>query len=175
MAAMALAYPGVRAATPRRVSRAPRAVRGGGSVGPPVADELAVAAIGAVGAERDDLEAVRAALEPADDREGDADAVPALEVDHLVAQAHPAGTADDDAALLLLAVGAAEADAEVVGAEVLAPEARLARVTGTLGGGVLDVVEVLEAVVRRGGRQRTAARGVRRPRQVASRRWKNER
>jgi hypothetical protein len=70
------------------------------AVRPPVADELAVAALGPVGADGDELEAVGAALEAAHDRRSDPDAAPALEIDHLVVEGDPAGAADDDVGLL---------------------------------------------------------------------------
>src|SRR3954471_5705511 len=136
------------------------------SVGPEVLHELAVAALGPVGADRDDLKALRAALEGAHDRRRDAHDVPALEVDHLVVEAHAAGSADDDVRLLLLAVAmsvrrlevrrvAEVGDAEVVGVEVLAPEARLQSV-GARGRGVVDVLEVLDRESRHGGRESMA-------------------
>jgi hypothetical protein len=63
-----------------------------------------VAALGTVGADRDQLEPVRAALEPADDLGRDADDVPQAELDDLVVQLRSARAADDDVRLLLASV-----------------------------------------------------------------------
>ena len=100
---------------------------------PEVLDHLAVAALGAVGADRDDLEPLGAALEPARDSGRDADHIPRAQVDDLVVELDLPRAADDDVRLLLLAVAVAErgpvarAVAEVADPEVLGVECACAR------------------------------------------------
>src|SRR5205085_3099634 len=94
------------------------------SVGPPVGDGDAVAALGAVGSDRDQLEAVGAALETADRLRRDPHDVPLRELDDVVARPHTAGAGDDDVDLLLLAVVVADRR----------PEPR--RIAGVAAGGV---------------------------------------
>src|SRR4051794_2290672 len=75
--------------------------------GPEVGHADAVPALGAVVADRDQLQALGTAFERADDRRRDAHDVPLLELVDLVIELDTAGAADDDVDLFLLAVAVA--------------------------------------------------------------------
>src|SRR6185312_8194308 len=110
------------------------------SLRPEVLDHHAVAALGAVGADRDDLEPLRPCPEAADDVGRDAHHVPLAQVVHLVVEPNLAGSADDDVDLLLLAMVVAHGRpevsriAEVGDAEMLGLEPAAAHVGLDAGG-----------------------------------------
>src|SRR3954454_13258673 len=164
--------------------------RAGGepSVRPPVAVDLAVAALGTVGADREQLEPVGSGGEAAHGGGRHADEVPAADVVDVVVELDLPRSADHDVDLLLLAVAVADwqvhvrlvahpRHAEVLGLEVLAGEARVDR-DPRVAVRVLDRVEVLDRVaghrreatkVPRRDRRRSAARGRPRRTPVAAR------
>src|SRR4029077_5222085 len=91
--------------------------------------------LGAIGADRQHVQAIRTAFEGPDGVRSHANGIPRHELDDLVIELYPAGTADDDIQLFLLAVtvshGAPEArpvaeqaDAEMLGVEIFPREAR---------------------------------------------------
>src|SRR5918996_815267 len=106
------------------------------SVVPPALLELRVAGTRVRGAEEDQLDAVRPALDVAHRLRRDPDRVPLLHLDHLVVELHAARAAHDDVHLLLLLVRVPPrhalsrrdlqiADAGLLELERLAGEARL--------------------------------------------------
>ena len=129
-------------------------------VRPPVGRRHAVAALGPVGADGDDLQPVRASLERAHDLRGHAHDVPLAKLDDAVVELHPPRARDHHVRLLLLAMtvahGRAEAgrvakvaDPEVLGIELAAGEARL-DLGGPLARGVLELLQVLDREVGHG-------------------------
>src|SRR3954463_10700059 len=82
-------------------------------VAPPALLEVRVAGAGVRRAERDELRAVGACLDPAHRLLRDADRVPLLQVDDLVVELHPCRAADEDEDLLLLVVRMPPGDPEV--------------------------------------------------------------
>src|SRR4051812_37194876 len=140
--------PPLRAAAERRAP-----ARGDALVArPPLLQHLAVALD--VRAGRQQLHAVRAGLELAHRRRRDADDVASAQLEDLVVDLHAAGAGEDDVHLLGLPVTVTEsgplagvhpvvADADALGADVLADVARLAELPhAELRGEVLGVVDV---------------------------------
>src|SRR5437764_4801298 len=128
------------------------------SVGPPVLRGDAVAAFRPVGADRDHLETVVAALERAYRARRDANDVPLPQLDDLVVELDATGTADHDVDLFLLAMAVAHrgaeagavpevADSEMLGVEMPAREMRL-QPRRVLAGRVVDLLQVCDREVR---------------------------
>src|SRR5262249_25123320 len=87
-----------------RPGRATTRAAGRPSIGPADRPGAAAAALGPVRADRDQLDALVARLDRADDLRADPHDVPPAQLAHLVVELDPARAADDDVRLLLLAV-----------------------------------------------------------------------